>query len=341
MEVSHGLNSKFSVMLTMPINSLLPRFRHSHAPAGRPFELSERAWSALFTFPALLLITLLALVPIAGAIWLSLRQYLPIFQINEFVGLRNFVRLGADDRFWAACRTTLYFTGVSVGLELLLGLIIALLLHGALHHKGGISTGKAPAGKVGWMGAIVLLPWIIPTVVSARAWEWLYQPEYGLLNYVLQQAGIIETSINWLGNPVWAMHGAILMDVWKATPFAAILLFAGLRAIPPELYWAARVDGAGAWATFRYVTLPLLMPVILIVLTFRTMDAFRVFDAVYVLTGGGPGNATETLSIYAYKMLFQTMQFGYGSALACMMFALIACVTVGYLLLLRRRLEVL
>jgi multiple sugar transport system permease protein len=327
----------------MPTNSLQPRSRPSHASTGRPFELSEQIWSALFIFPALLLITLLALAPIAGAIWLSLRRYLPIFQVNEFVGLKNFFRLAADDRFWEACWNTLYFTGVSVGLELALGLMIALLLHGALRPKGRMWTGKTPAGRVGgragWMGAVVLLPWIIPTVVSARAWEWLYHPEYGLLNYVFQQAGILEAPINWLGNPFWAMHGAILMDVWKATPFAAILLFAGLRAIPTELYLAAKVDGAGPWATFRYVTLPLLMPVILIVLTFRTMDAFRVFDAVYVLTGGGPGNATETLSIYTYKMLFQTMQFGYGSALACMMFALIACVTMGYLLLLRRRLE--
>ncbi len=128
------------------------------------------------------------------------------------------------------------------------------------------------------------------------------------------------------------------MDVWKTTPFAALLLFAGMNAIPPELYQAARVDGAGPWVRFRLITLPLLLPVILIVLVFRTMDAVRVFDAVYVLTGGGPGNSTETLSIYAYKMLFQTLQFGYGSTLATAMFLVVAGLTAVYLLLLRRHL---
>jgi trehalose/maltose transport system permease protein len=304
------------------------------APLSRPFRISEGTWGALFTSPALFLITLLALIPIAGAIWLSLHRYLPIFQIYEFVGIRNFVRVIHDDRFWGAFQATAYFTVVSVTFELGLGLMIALLLQRALKRNG---SGASNAIQSGWMGVVILLPWIVPTVVSARSWEWLYQPEYGLLNYVLQAAGLISQPINWLGRPGWAMHGAILMDVWKATPFAAILLFAGLQAIPPELYWAARVDGAGAWSTFRHVTVPLLMPVILIVLTFRTMDAFRVFDAVFVLTGGGPGNATETLSIYAYKMLFQTMQFGYGSAVACMMFGLILAITMVYLLLLRRR----
>jgi multiple sugar transport system permease protein len=169
-------------------------------------------------------------------------------------------------------------------------------------------------------------------------WEWLYHPEYGLFNYALRSFGVAEP-INWLGSPVWAIHAAIVMDVWKATPFAALLLLAGLQTIPRELYMAARVDGAGRWATFRHVTLPLLMPVILVVLAFRTMDAFRVFDAVYVLTGGGPGNSTETLSIYAYKTLFQSLQFGYGAALTSAMFLLVLGITVVYLLLMRRRLQ--
>jgi multiple sugar transport system permease protein len=129
------------------------------------------------------------------------------------------------------------------------------------------------------------------------------------------------------------------MDVWKTTPFVALLLLAGLKTVPGELYAAARVDGAGAWKRFRVITLPLLMPIVMIVLVFRTMDAVRVFDAVYVLTGGGPGNTTETLSIYAYKTLFQTLQFGYGSALATAMFLIVAALSSLYLLLLRRHLQ--
>jgi len=335
--------AQFSVMPNIPV----------HTPVRRPavtwrssVRVTEGLWALILAAPALGLIVLFALGPIVGAFWLALHRYLPIFQVHEFVGLQNFTRLFADERFWSACGTTLYFTIVSVMLELFLGLIIALLLHGAWSYspmsvsRTAMGMGETSAGwwrLRDWIGVVVLLPWIVPTVVSARIWEWLYHPEYGLLNHLLTTLHLVQAPINWLGDPVAALHGAILMDVWKATPFVAILLLAGLQAIPLDLYMAARVDGAGSWAMFRRITLPLLMPIILIVLTFRTMDAFRVFDAVYVLTGGGPGNSTETLSIYAYKMLFQTLQFGYGSAVACGIFSLIASVTVVYLLILRRQ----
>lgn len=300
-----------------------------------PRALSERTWAFLLTGPALGLLLLLGLGPILGAIWLSFHRSLPIFGIHQFAGLRNYLALSGDDRFWAACSTTLYFTVVSVGAELALGLVIALLLDHVTAERPLTGPGAAQA----WLRVVLLTPWAIPTVVSARMWEWLYQPEYGLLNYLLLQSGLVRQPIIWLGDPAWAIHGAILMDVWKTTPFAALLLLAGLKTIPRELYHAARVDGAGRWTTFRHVTLPLLLPVILIVLVFRTTDAFRVFDAVYVLTGGGPGNSTETLSIYAYKTLFQMLQFGYGSAQAVVMFALVLLITAGYLFLLRRHLK--
>jgi len=162
-------------------------------------------------------------------------------------------------------------------------------------------------------------------------WEWIYNGDFGVLNYLL------GTKVNWLGDPFWALHAAIIMDVWKTTPFAAILLLAGLQLIPADLYSAARVDGAGPVRLFRYVTLPLLKPVILIVLIFRSLDAFRVFDAVYVLTGGGPANTTETLSVYAYKVLFQTLQIGYGSALAVTVFFCVGLMAIGYILLMGRK----
>jgi multiple sugar transport system permease protein len=292
-------------------------------------RLSDSIWGYLFAGPALALIGLLALMPILGALWLSLYRRLPIFAINEFVGGFNYVRLWEDDRFWAACRTTLYFTGLSVALELGIGLVLALLLD---RLAGGREF------PLRWVQVVIVVPWAVPTVVSAQMWGWLYHPEYGLLNYLLTTSGLVSESINWLADPAWAIHAAILMDVWKTTPFAALLLFAGMNAIPPDLYQAARVDGAGPWMQFRLITLPLLLPVILIVLVFRTMDAVRVFDAVYVLTGGGPGNSTETLSIYAYKMLFQTLQFGYGSTLATAMFVIVAGLTAVYVFLLRRHL---
>lgn len=293
-------------------------------------HLSERAWGYLFAGPAFILVGLIALAPIAAALWLSLRQQLPIFGIDEFVGAQNYLQLLGDDRFWAACRTTLYFTALSVSAELVLGFGFALLLN-------RLSDG---AGRgLRWAHVMIILPWAIPTVVSAQIWAWLYQPDFGLLNYLLDAAGITNGRIDWLADPDWAIHAAVVMDVWKTTPFAALLLLAGLKTVPQELYAAARVDGAGTWEQFRRITLPLLMPVVVIVLVFRTMDAVRVFDAVFVLTGGGPGNSTETLSIYAYKTLFQTLQFGYGSALATAMFVLAAMLSLLYLLLLRRHVQ--
>lgn len=299
-------------------------FRGTLRTPGR--SLTDAAWAVLFVAPALTLLGAFALMPVLAAGWLGFHRRLPIFDIHEFVGLSNYIRLAGDERFWAACRTTLYFTGVSVTAELLLGLALALLL--ARGMRGG-ERGSA------WGRVLILIPWAIPTVVSARMWEWLYHGEYGLVNYLLLKTGLIAEPVNWLGDPTWAIHGAILMDVWKTTPFAALLLLAGLQAIPRELSLAAQVDGAGAWTIFRRITLPLLLPIIVIVLIFRTMDAVRVFDAVYVLTGGGPGNSTETLSIYAYKTLFQTLQFGYGSALATTMFLLVLMLTLGYAFLLR------
>lgn len=297
---------------------------------SRTICLSERAWGYLFAGPAFVLVGLIALAPITAALWLSLRHQLPIFGVDEFVGVRNYVQLWWDDRFWAAGRTTLYFTALSVSAELLLGFGFALLLN-------RLSNGAGMGLR--WAHVMIILPWAIPTVVSAQIWAWLYQPDYGLLNYLLQAAGIGGGRIDWLADPDWAIHAAVVMDVWKTTPFAALLLLAGLKAVPQELYAAARVDGAGTWEQFRRITLPLLMPVVVIVLVFRTMDAVRVFDAVFVLTGGGPGNSTETLSIYAYKTLFQTLQFGYGSALATAMFVLAAVLSMLYLVLLRRHVQ--
>jgi multiple sugar transport system permease protein len=317
-----------------------PDSTHSRSRSGFfGHSFSEAGWGYLCAGPALALLTVVALVPIFGAVWLGFQRHLPIFGIHEFVYVRNYLALLQDDRFWAACATTMYFTAVSVTAEVILGLGVALFLD-RLSERAWLTGAGEPSGRQwSWMQAVVLVPWAIPTVVSARMWDWLYQPEQGVLNYLLLRTGLIREPVLWLGDPTWAIHAAILMDVWKATPFAALLLLAGLKAIPRDLSQAALVDGARAWDIFLHVTLPLLTPVILIVLVFRTMDAFRVFDAVYVLTGGGPGNSTETLSIYAYKALFQTLQFGYGSALASMMFVAMLIITGSYLLLMRRRLR--
>ncbi|MBE0425737.1 MAG: sugar ABC transporter permease [Nitrospirae bacterium] len=270
-----------------------------------------------FIFPALLILFLVTVYPVFYVFYLSFHRRLLIFDISKFVGLDNYLFLLRDDRFWNALKNTVYFTSVSVSLELAIGLSIAVLLNRSFRFRGVTR-------------AVVLIPWAVPTVVSARMWEWIYNTDFGILNYTL------GAKINWLGSPFWAIHAAILMDVWKTTPFVAILLIAGLQVIPKELYMAAKVDGAGNWAIFRRITLPLLKPIILVVLLFRTLDAFRVFDAVYVLTGGGPANTTETLSIYAYKVLFQTLQFGYGSTLSVVVFLCIGSISVFYIKLLSK-----
>jgi multiple sugar transport system permease protein len=269
-----------------------------------------------YVTPALGLLGGVALFPLLYVIYLSFHRRLLIFDISKFVYLENYRFLLQDDRFWNALQNTAYFTAVSVSAQLLLGLGIALLLNRSFRAKD-------------WVRALILVPWVIPTVVSARMWEWIYNPEFGILNFLL------GAKINWLGTPGLALHAAIFADVWKTTPFVVILLLAGLQIIPRDLYQAARVDGAGSWVAFRRITLPLLMPVLLVALVFRMLDAWRVFDVIYVLTGGGPANTTETLSLYAYKMLFQTLQFGYGSALSVVTFLSAGGITVFFLKLYR------
>jgi multiple sugar transport system permease protein len=265
----------------------------------------------LFVLPAGALAGLLVLLPLLSVLWLSLRHVMPVFAVNRWAGLANFVHLASDARFRRSLGTTLYFAGVAVSLELLLGLGLALVLHGSFRGRGLMRTAA-------------LVPWALPTVVAARMWEWIYNPDFGILNHLLRQAGLLAGPRSWLGDPFWAIHAAILADVWKTTPFAALILLAGLAAIPPELARAAQVDGARPAAVFWHVTLPLLRPALAVTLLFRFLDSLRIFDAVYVLTGGGPADTTETLAVYVYKTLFQTLRFGYGSALAVAMFLLAA-----------------
>lgn len=279
--------------------------------------MKERANGIPFVLPAVILLSFTTIYPAVYVLYLSFHRRLIIFDLSKFVGFDNYRFLLHDERFWNALKNTLYFSIVSVSLELILGLGFALLLHRTFKGRGLVR-------------AVMMIPWIVPTVVSAKMWEWIYNTDFGILNYLL------GVKINWLGSPFWALNCAVAMDVWKTTPFVTVLLTAGLQIIPGNILQAARIDGAGTWSIFKRITLPLLGPVILVVLIFRTLDAFRVFDAIYVLTGGGPANTTETLSIYAYKVLFQTLQFGYGSTLSVVVFFCVGCFTLVYLYFLRK-----
>ena len=268
---------------------------------------------ALMALPAVAILAGVAVMPVLAALWLSLHRSILIFHDQRFIGLSNFRFLVTDGRFWSALGTTAYFTAAAVAVELLLGLPVALLLQ---------------RGR-GLLRAAVLLPWAIPTAVSARMWAWLFNADYGLLHR-------LAPGVDWLGSPRTALHAAILVDVWKTTPFVALILLAGLQSISEDVYEAARVDGAGRARIFTSVTLPLLRPSILLALLFRSLDAFRVFDAIYVLTEGGPANATETLSIYAYKTLMRSGDFGYGSALSVATFLCVLVIGLAFVRVLGR-----
>ena len=272
----------------------------NQAPSTRAerSEKSERRSARFMMAPALLVLGAVALYPTLASIWLSLQRLILVFHERRFVGLENYAFLVRDARFWGALAHTAYFTLVSVSAELLLGLAFALLLHA-----------RPPARNL--LRAAILVPWAMPTVVSAKMWALFFLGESGLSFFALR-----VFDVNWLGTPGYAMHAAIAVDVWKTTPFVTLLLLAGLVGIPQTLYDAAALDGASAVRTFFAVTLPLLRRILAVTVLLRALDAFRVFDVVYVLTDGGPANTTETLSVYAYKTMMRAGDFGYGSTLA-------------------------
>ncbi|MCI0549049.1 MAG: sugar ABC transporter permease [Candidatus Rokubacteria bacterium] len=277
---------------------------------------------ALLLLPALLTLAALTAYPALWVLWLSFERRLPIFGVARFEGLANYAFLATDPRFWGAVRVTLVFTAVSVLLELILGVGAALALRGQ-------QRGRRAALS------LLLLAWALPSVVTAKLFAWLYQPGSGLVNYLL--AGVLGgRDLNWLGDPALALPGIILADVWRTMPFVALLCYARLGTIPVEVYEAAQMDGAGRVATFARITLPLLRQVLLIALLFRTLDALRAFDLMFVLTGGGPAGSTETLTVYAYRTLFQTLELGLGSAVGVVVFALVMFVAWGYFRVLRR-----
>ena len=280
-------------------------------------QRADRLTGLAFVSPALLALTVLTVYPGLWVLWLSLQQRIPIFGIARFAGVGHYAFLAGDPRFWTALRVTLGFTIISVGLELGLGLAVALALQRQrLGRRLALS--------------LLLLTWALPSVVTAKLFQWLYEPSAGLVNVVLG-----GSEINWLGDPDLALPALIFADVWRTMPFVALLCYARLLTIPPEVYEAARVDGAGRAATLRWVTLPLLRSILLIALLFRTLDALRAFDLMFVLTGGGPAGMTETLTVYAYRSLFQTLQLGFGAAIGCVIFALVMLVAWAYLRALR------
>lgn len=279
------------------------------------YDIKEVWNSFLFMLPLFAFILIFILIPIAGMFINSFFQDVTFLE-KKFIFLNNYKELFSDSGFWQALRFTLLFIVVSVSLELVLGLVFALLLNL-----------EVPFRVI--LRVCVLVPWAIPAAISARTWELIYNYNYGLVNFLCLKAGIIDKPLNFLGTSLGSFICVVLSDTWKTTPFVTIILLAGLQVIPREFYAQAKVDRANFLQIFFKITLPLLKPVVVVALLFRTIDALRIFDLIYVLTCGGPGGATNSLSLYAYKY-FLNGDFGYGSSVSMVLFVIAFIFSVIY-----------
>ncbi|HWE63102.1 MAG TPA: sugar ABC transporter permease [Chloroflexota bacterium] len=271
--------------------------------------------------PAVVVLAALTLFPISYVAYLSLTDLSANTPDGAFIGLANYQLIGSDPAFWDSLRVTGLFTTAAVALEFLLGFGIALLLNRRLRGLGVVRT-------------LLLLPMVMTPVIVGLTWRMLYSPTYGILDYLLAQVGLAQPG--WLDDGHLALWSVVAVDVWQWTPFMFLLLTAGLHSLPTEPYEAARVDGASWYASFRLLTLPLMRNIIIIALIFRAIDAFDTFDIIWVLTNGGPGTTTQTLTIYSYFQSFRWFNFSYGAALSVVMLLIVAVFCIVMAALMRR-----
>jgi multiple sugar transport system permease protein len=281
--------------------------------------LRERIFAVSLLLPCFVFIIIFAFYPILYSVYLSLHKIiLSLPHLGQpFVGLDNYRELFNDKIALHSFINTFIFVTVSTCLEILFGLVIALVIN--RHFMGR-----------GLVRAAILVPWAIPTVVSSQMWRFIFNDKYGLFNFALFGADTSAYTA-WLADPVFAFAAIIIADVWKTSSFAGLLILAGLQLIPDELYEAARIDGASWWQQFRKITLPLIKPALLIALLFRTMDAFRVFDLVFVMTQGGPADSTNVLQFYGYKKMFTEGMMGYGSTISVTVFVVTFFISLFYI----------
>jgi multiple sugar transport system permease protein len=276
----------------------------------------ETKTAYLFNAPLIITAVIFVLVPVIGTIVTSLMRDVT-FLPEKFLAFENYKRLFSDRHFFESIQFTFLFVVVSVSFELIFGLAFALLLNETLPFRGLLRV-------------VILIPWVIPIAISARVWELIYNFNYGIFNYIILQLGISDQPVSWLGSSVGAFAAVVVSDVWKTTPFMAIILLTGLSAINRDLYKQAKIDGTNFLQRFFKVTLPLLKPVLVVALLFRSIDAIRIFDLIYVLTGGGPGGSTSSLSIYAFNY-YVSGDFGYGSAVSVIVFLAAGFLSVLYI----------
>jgi multiple sugar transport system permease protein len=277
-----------------------------------------------FLIPSLLLLALVKLYPLGLSVYLSFFDYyLPEPERRAFIGLGNYGALLSEGRFWVSFTNTLIIAAAALALEFTVGLAVALGLY------------RLPVGAARVLTVLIFLPNIVTPVVAGLFLRWMFASQWGLIAMSFALLGI--PPVDWLGNPAWAKVTIALADSWQQIPFVVLVLYAGLQGLDRDTIEAAVIDGASGWKLLWYVILPALRPVILFVLTIRIMDLFRLFDAIYVLTGGGPGTATETLTFYTYRLAFQFLEIGKGSALGVLTMIVITASIGGLILLLYRR----
>ena len=297
----------------------------------RRHEPGTGALALLLNLPASLVLLLVLAWPVLYAGWLSLHE-VSLRQLRSgelpFAGLANYARLFSDDVFWLALRHTVLFVAVSVALEVVIGLAIALV----------IDDDRVALSRL--TRVLLLVPWGVPPVVNGLLWSFIFNAQYGYLNRTLLALGVVREPVNWLGDPTLAMGAVIVAYVWRTTPFNILLYHAGLRGIPRDCYEAAAVDGASGWRRFWHISLPMLRPVIAVTLILRTTFAFMVFDEIFAITQGGPGNATWVAAWYTYRSAFQPpFNIGLGSASAWVMALILGVAALAYARLVGRRLE--
>jgi multiple sugar transport system permease protein len=282
----------------------------------------ESVFSWLMMAPPILFLAAFVGYPFCYGILLSLQDR-PVAQPGVFVGLKNFATDFKDAIFWRVTLNTFVYTGVATLLKMVGGLGLALAMNQQFAMKNVVR-------------ALLLLPFIVPTVLSTVAWMWILDPAFSVFNWFLIALGVPKPGPSWLGNPVLAMASIIVINTWRGLPFYGITLLAGLQTVPPELYEAATIDGAGGWQRFRYVTLPLIQPIILIVTLFSVIFTFADFQLVYVLTHGGPQNATQLFATYAFDIAMGAGQLGHGASVALAMLPALALLIVALTLYMRR-----
>jgi ABC-type sugar transport system permease subunit len=292
---------------------------------ARPKRAESQARLAFWLLvPAAVAVFGVIVYPLLRTILISLFQVQSSLATDTpFVGVRNYTQLLGSGEFWSAVGRTLYFTLVSTGLELVFGLLIAGLLNAPLRARWLFRT-------------IVVIPWAMPTIVTAAMWKGILNAQYGALNALLTQLHLMHGYQVWLGSPTTALNMVIMTDVWKNTSIVAFFLLAGLTSIPGEVYEGAKVDGAGPIRTLRHIILPMLAPSIAVILVLRTVEAFKVFDIIYAMTRDGPVNGTQTVAYYAYTQAFSNQNLGLGAALSDLVVVAILMLTTIYLRLLRR-----